>query len=316
MSELLSRFILLVGLGVGMALIQPVSASKGTASVYYAASLQTLNETQIGPAFTRRTGYGYQGEGLGSQLIANEMKGGQIRPDVVEFADPAVNKTLMGSANGGYVKWYADFARTRLVIGFNPSGKYGKLFRRVNHHHLAWYKPLLARGLRFGRTDPQIDPKGYRVLFAFRLAQRLFGLKHFAHRVLGPVENDKEIFPEQNLVAYLQTGQLDAGVFYLSEARTAHIPYISLPQKIDLGYPKYREIYATQHFTNSQGQTFVGAPIIYTITIPKTVQDKPAAVAFVKFVLGKRAARLSADLGLLPTKHVIRGDRRAVPPGI
>jgi len=300
----------------GFAPSGPVAAHKGTVNVAYAASLQALNEGTIGPGFTRKTGYSYQGQGMASGEIANEIKGKIITPDVVEMADPAANRQLMGKSNGSYVKWFVDFARTRLVVGYDPKGKFARLFREVNHHRLAWYKPLLTKGLRFGRTDPQIDPKGYRVIWAFRLAQKLFHLKNFERRVLGPVENAGQVYPENVLVSRLQTGEIDAGIFYLSEAKAAGIPYINLPHKIDLGERKFAKIYATQHFTTDKGQSVTGAPILYTITIPRTVKDKAGAIAFVKFVLSKRAAKASARLGLLNTKHTIGGDRKAVPPGV
>jgi molybdate/tungstate transport system substrate-binding protein len=292
------------------------AASKGSVSVYYAASLVGLNEQRVGPAFQHKTGYAYQGTGLGSGAIANEIKSHIATPDVVEFADPAINAQLMGSTNGNYVSWYINFARTRLVIAFNPKSKYALLFNKVNHHKIAWFQPFMQRGLRLGRTDPQIDPKGYRAIWTFNLAQKLFHLKNFERSVLGSVDNANQVFPEQVLLSRLQTGELDAGVFYLSEVQSTHIPYISLPQKIDLGEPKYAKIYATQHFTNNQHKTFTGAPILYTITIPTTVKNLPAAKAFVKFILSKPAQRISEKYGLLPTRHLVGGDRRKVPPGL
>ena len=39
-------------------------------------------------------------------------------------ASPAVNATLEGAANGNWVSWYATFATTPLVLGYNPTSKF------------------------------------------------------------------------------------------------------------------------------------------------------------------------------------------------
>src|SRR5947209_16315708 len=75
---------------------QPTGAAGGTVNVYYAGSLVNLNENLVGPAFATGSGYTYQGKSAGSGAIANQIKGKLATPDVVEFADPAVNSTLMG----------------------------------------------------------------------------------------------------------------------------------------------------------------------------------------------------------------------------
>jgi molybdate/tungstate transport system substrate-binding protein len=316
MSRRMGLALLVVVLGILSGHFTSTRAAGGTVDVVYAGSLVNLNEKVIGPTFQTLTGYTYQGQGLGSLAIVNEIKSHIITPDVIELADPAANTLLMGTDNGNYVKWYITYARSELVIGYDPASKFAPLFNRVRHHKLPWYKPLLAHGLRLGRTDPELDPKGYRTLFMFRLAQRLYHLKNFVHRVLGSDRNPTQTFPEEVLVARLLAGQIDAGIFYLSEVKDLDIPYITLPPQINLGSPKYVKLYATQRYTNKEGKTFVGSPILYTITIPSTVKNLNGAVAFVKFVLGKRARLLSAAHGLLPTRVVTSGDVAAVPPGI
>jgi molybdate/tungstate transport system substrate-binding protein len=294
----------------------PTRAAGGTVNVFYAGSLVNLNENLVGPAFASSTGYTYQGKGAGSGAIANQIKGKIATPDVVEFADPAVNATLMGSANGDYVSWYFTFARSSLVIGFDPKSKFAKEFVAVQRHKLVWYRALLQKGLRIGRTDPNIDPKGYRAIWMATLAQKVYHLKGFEKGVFGDPENASQVFPEQVLVARILTGEIDAGVFYLSEVKDLGIPYVTLPAQVNLGSSKYAKLYATQHFTTSSGQTVSGAPIVYTITIPSTVRNEEGAEAFVRFVLSARVRAISAAHGLLPLKTSVVGDRGAVPGGL
>jgi molybdate/tungstate transport system substrate-binding protein len=287
-------------------------ATSGAVRVYYAASLLHTNEQIVGPAFQKKTGYTYEGQAAGSLAIANQIKGKLVIPDVVELADPTVNHLLMGAANGNYVSWYFTFARSSLVVGFYPKSRFASRFRAVQRHHLAWYSALEQNGLRIGRTDPNLDPKGYRTLFMAHLAQRVFHLKNFKTRVFGTDENTDQIFPEEVLAARLQSGQLDAGIFYLTEARALHLPYITLPAKINLSSPKYARLYATQHYTTPQG-TVTGAPILYTITTPSTVQNIGGAQSFIRYALGKQGRALARSDGLLSTKIVLHGQRGAVP---
>lgn len=291
-------------------------AAGGIVNVYYAGSLLNLNENLIGPAFAAGTGYTYQGKGAGSGAIANQIKGKIATPDVVEFADPAVDASLTGSANGSYVSWYFTFATSQLVIGFDPRSKLAPDFRAVQRHKLPFYRALQQKGLRIGRTDPNIDPKGYRAIWMANLIQSQYHLKGFEKQLFGAVENPSQVFPEEVLVARMLTGQVDAGVFYLSEVKDLGIPYIPLPALVNLGSTKYAKVYATQHFTTSAKQTVTGAPIEYTITIPTTVKNEAGAEAFVRFVLSPRVRAVSASHGLLPIKIIVAGDAAAIPASL
>lgn len=288
------------------------SAPRGTVSVFYAASLTHVNEKLIGPSFTRATGYGYQGEAAGSVAIANQIKSRIAQPDVVEFADPAVNRLLMGPSNGNALSWYFTFARSALVVGFDPRSRFAPDFRAAQKHRLPWYRALEQPGLRLGRTDPALDPKGYRALFMARLAGKVDHLRGFERRIFGSPENPKQIFPEEVLVSRLLTGQIDAGIFYLSEVRDLHIPYIALPPQVNLGSLRYSRLYATER-VKEHGQVIRGAPILYTISIPSTVSHRAAAEAFVSFVLGRRGRPMMASEGLLPIAVTMHGQRQTVP---
>lgn len=294
----------------------PTHAASGTVNVFYAGSLVNLNENLIGPAFAAGSGYTYQGKAAGSAAIANQIKGKIATPDVVEFADPAINTTLMGTANGNYVSWYFTYASSELVIGFDGKSKFAPEFRQVKQGKLPYYKALEQPGLRMGRTDPQLDPKGYRALFFANLTQRVYHQKHFESRLFGSTENPSQVFPEETLVARMLTGQVDAGVFYLSEVRDLGIPYISLPPQVNLSSIKYTKLYATQSFTTAKGQKIVGAPIEYTITIPSTVKNQDGAEVFVRFVLSRRVRAVSAAHGLLPFKIKAGGDASMVPSSL
>lgn len=290
------------------------STNKGTVSVLYAGSLVNIMEHQIQPTFDKSTGYTFQGEGAGSVALANEIKSHLRTPDIFLSAAPAVNKTLMGSANGNYVSWYINLARTEMVIGYNPKSRFAADFQAAANGSKSWYQVLEEPGLKLGRTDPELDPKGVSTLYMFQLAEQYYHQSGLEQKILGSNENPNQIFPEEELIARLTAGQLDAGIFYLNEAKAANIPYISLPAQVNMGDPSQASYYANASWTNPRtGRTSKGAPIIYTITIPSTSKNQPGAIAFVKFLLTSPGQTILQNAGILSTPFKVFGDASAVP---
>ena len=288
--------------------------AKGNVSVLYAGSLVYIMEKKVSPAFNQATGYTFQGEGKGSTALATEIKGKLRTPDVFISADPRVNTTLEGASNGNYVSWYMTLAKTQLVIGYNPKSKYAADFQAAANGTKPWYQVLEEPGVRIGRTDPLLDPKGYATLFMFQLAEKYYNQPGLAQKILGGDENTSQIFPEEELVAHLGSGQLDAGIFYLNEVKQQKLPYITLPTQINLGDPTMASTYAQASWTNPKTHKVIkGAPIIYTITIPSTSKNMAGAIAFVNFLLSSQGQSILADNGVLSTPVTASGDKSAIP---
>jgi molybdate/tungstate transport system substrate-binding protein len=297
------------------------SAGSGTAatpkakvSVLYAGSLVNLMEKKIGPAFQQATGYPFEGEGKGSTALANEIKGHLRSPDIFISADPAVDKTLMGAANGNYVSWYATFTRTSMVIGYSPKSKFADDLQAAANGVKPWYQVLEEPGLRLGRTDPLLDPKGVRTILMMQLAESYYHQPGLTDRILGAPENSAQIFPEEALVSRLGSGQLDAGFFYLNEVKDQNLPYIALPVQINLSDPSMNSTYAQASYTAPKtGKTQRGAAIVYTITIPSTSKNRAGAIAFVNFLLSTKGQSILTGDGLLAMQPEFSGDTSAVP---
>lgn len=290
------------------------AAPKSKVSVAYAGSLVNLMEKKVGPAFTQATGYPYVGEGKGSSALANEIKGKLTSPDVFISASPAVNTSLMGASNGNYVSWYAPFIRSSLVIGYNPNGKFAADFQAVSSGSKSWYQVLEEPGIRIGRTDPALDPKGVRTIIMTELAQTYYNQPGLSSKILGAPTNTSQIFPEEELVARLTSGQLDAGFFYLNEATDASIPYMTLPTQINMGDPSLNSAYAKATYTDPKtGTVTKGSAIVYTITVLNTAKNKAGAVAFVQFLLSSQGQAFFTNDGLSAVTPKVSGDAAAVP---
>lgn len=124
-----------------------------------------------------------------------------------------MNATLQGSANGNYVSWWVSFATTEMVIAWSPKSRFAAQFQDAKDGKRSFESVLTEPGLRFGRTDPQIDPKGYRTVFTFDLDAKRLGDPTLPRKVLGDPGNPSQLFLEEQLVARLQAGELDAGAF-------------------------------------------------------------------------------------------------------
>jgi len=287
------------------------SSQDNTVSVLYAGSLATAMENGLGSAFSKATGHAYLGEAQGSLGAARMIHDHLRRPDIFISADPTVNETvLMGDKNENLVSWFVTMAASQLVLAYNPKSPFAEKFQAAVANTIPWYEVLQIPGVRFGRGDPTIDPKGYRTLFLFDLAGKHYQ-KPEIPRMLGDPLNPAQVFPEIVLLARVETGQFDAGIFYKHEVVAHHLPFVTLPPEINLGDPKFAKLYAEATYKIPSGDQVKGAPIIFTITIPRTVSHPAAAEAFVRFMLS--SAKLLEEFGFGTVEHQVGGDREQIP---
>ena len=119
----------------------------------------------------------------GSTALASEIKGGTQQGDVFISASPAVNTTLEGSANGDWVSWYTEFARSPLVLGYNPSWH-----SRDELRTKPWYEVVDQPGFLLGRTDPATDPKGVLAVDALDQAATEYSVPALTSLAASPSE--------------------------------------------------------------------------------------------------------------------------------
>ncbi len=302
LSGLLAALVLLAGCAD--------DTQAGSVSVLYAGSLASVMEDGVRPAFTSATKYEFAGEAQGSLGAAHLIRDHLRSPDVFISADPSVNEgVLMGDQNENLVTWYTTIASSELVVGYSPQSRFAANFQAAAAGTRPWHTVLEEPGLRFGRGDPTIDPKGYRTLFLFMLAARHHGRPEIA-RFLGEDLNPDQVMPEVALLTRVESGQFDAGIFYKHEVIAHELPYISLPPEINLGDPRFTDQYAEVDYTTPAGERIHGAPILFTITIPSTVRNRAGAEAFVRFLLTSPHLLTQFGLGIV---HDIGGDPGQMP---
>jgi len=283
-------------------------------SVLYAGSLVTVMERAVVPALAKR-GIAVKGEARGSAALANFIKAGLRSPDVFVSADPRVIDGLMGAANKDLVAWYAIFATTRLVLGYAPHSPFAPDFAAAAAGRKKLTDVLLSPNLRLGRCDPAIDPKGYRTILAAKLMEADDGPPGFAAKLLGDDRNAAQIFPEETLLARLETGDVDAAFLYATESVARKLPAVELPVTANLGDASQAAHYATVSVT-VDGVKHAGAPAAYALTIPSAAPNPDGAAAFVAYLFSKAGTALLEASGVTTQHPVVRGDRSAVPAAV
>ena len=255
-------------------------------TVLYAGSLVTLMEQAVGPAFNATGDATFRGYAGGSNQLGNEIKGRLRRGDVFISASPKVNEALSGPANGDWVSWFITFARSPLVIAYPASGRFASALTTK-----PWHEVLRTPGIRIGRTDPKLDPKGRLTVELMDKAAAFYHEPDLAHAVLGAPDNPAQVFPEETLVGRLQSGQLDVGFMYSTEVSDLHLPAITLPPELALGAQ-------------------------YMVTVLRDAPNPPLAERFAQFLLGPRGSALMREHGLDVVRPTIGGDPAAVPASI
>ena len=292
------------------------SAAENQIFVLYAGSLGNLMEVDVGPSFTRATGCKYLGEAKGSVLAANLIKEKLRTPDVFISADPKVNQRLMGKENGELVRWYAAIFGNEMVLGYNPKSRFAAELEQVGTNNTRLYEILQEKGFRLGRGDPELEPKGYRTLFLFDLAEKHYQRPGLAEKILNNPEHPTLIFPEEQLVARLEAGQLDAGIFYRNEVAEHSLPFIAFPRELNLSDPELDPDYSAATYVSPKGTTFAGSAIVYSITIPETSQNREGAIALVGFLLSEEGRKIVEKHALRLIQPLVSGEIDAAPPTV
>ncbi|HRJ59412.1 MAG TPA: tungstate ABC transporter substrate-binding protein WtpA [Anaerolineales bacterium] len=238
--------------------------------------------------------------------------------DVVVTADASLIPLLMYASrvpetNEPYADWYIRFASNHLALAYGENSLYSDEITAEN-----WAEVIARPDVKIGIADPRFDASGYRALMAFALtemANENYGL--FAPMFDGQFSFPVTIFrgndlttitvPEiletkkgshivlrgssVQLIALLQSGDLDYAFEYESVIRQHELNMVSLPAEVNLGEPEFETAYNQvqvnldfQRFASVKPQ-FRGERIGYGVTIPASAQHTEEAALFIAFLL-------------------------------
>jgi molybdate/tungstate transport system substrate-binding protein len=153
----------------------------------------------------------------------------------------------------------------------------------------------------YGRSDPDSDPCGYRTVFTFQLAEKLYNMPGLTEKMI--LKNKEYIRPKEvDLVALLESGSIDYMFQYKSVAIQHNLKYIKLPVEINLSDPSQNENYKTASLEvigSKPGTKMLvkGDYINYSLTILKQAPQMDEAMKFVEFLLSPEGTEILTSSG-------------------
>lgn len=262
--------------------------AEGPLVVYSAGSLARPMRAAL-DSFSAANGVRYEIESAGSLETARKLTELGKIPDIVALADEDVFPKVLVPA---HATWYVRFAENRIVIAYTDRSRFATEIDSTN-----WWQVLQRPGLEIGRSNPDLDPSGYRTLMVFQLAERLYaqpGLAAALERAADPRNmRPKEI----ELVALLESGDLDYAWFYQSMAHASGVRHVQLPAAIDLSSTDLREAYehvSVRVIGKSAADTVTirAAPIRYAFSIPLNAAHPTLAERFAVYLLSADGRRV------------------------
>ncbi len=274
---------LLLVIGLVAACDQTATDSElsGTLQIFCAGSLTAPFE-QISEEFNKiHPDVEILAEGAGSATTIRKVTELGKECGVIGSADYLLIPELMFTE---YTDWYIAFASNQMCIAYTEQSEFADEVNGSN-----WYEILARDGVTYGRSDPDQDPCGYRTLMVWQLAEEYYGetdIYDTLYGAAGDLMRPKSV----ELIALLESGDLDYAFEYSSVAQQQDLEYVELPSEINLSDVDFEDFYAQAEVEiagTEPGDTIVmpGKPIVYGVTIPKDFPRQELAIAWVDFLL-------------------------------
>jgi molybdate/tungstate transport system substrate-binding protein len=309
------------------------SANGGTVlTVFHAGSLSVPFEELEAEFEAQHPGVDVQREAAGSAQSIRKITELGKKADVLASADYALIPSMMMPE---YADWYAAFAKNQMILAYTDKSKYSNEINTNN-----WYEILRRPDVRFGFSNPNDDPAGYRSQIVTKLAESYYNdsqiyndliLKNTGIKIttqengtaLIQVPASEEIAPNPNkimlrsmeveLSSALETGEIDYLYIYRSVAEQHGFKYVELPPEIDLSSLDYANNYSRVQVRMVNGEIVTGSPIVYGVTIPKNAGNQALATEFVKLLLGNQGQQIFIKNGQPPIVPAIAEEKDKMP---
>ncbi|MEN6480920.1 MAG: tungstate ABC transporter substrate-binding protein WtpA [Anaerolineaceae bacterium] len=248
--------------------------------------------------------------------------------DVVASADQALIPMLMYDSHVPetgvpYADWNIRFATNRMAIAYSDQSKYADEINEQN-----WTEILTRDDVKVGIADPRFDAAGYRAFMVFKLAEPVYQkpalfFDMFSGQFTMPFtvsEQDglstihvPEIVETKKtshvvirgasiqLIALLESGDLDYAFDYESVVQQHGLKMVSLPPEVNLGTDgyadQYKSVVVKEDFKRfaSVEPIFGGEQISYGITIPSNAPHAKEAIEYIQFLLGPEGQKIMAE---------------------
>ncbi|MBP7342917.1 MAG: tungstate ABC transporter substrate-binding protein WtpA [Syntrophaceae bacterium] len=251
-------------------------------------------------------------EGGGSATTIRKVTELKREGGVIGSADYKIVPKLMFP---DYADWYIIFASNQMVLCYTEKSKFAKEITAGN-----WFEILQKNGVTYGRSDPDQDPCGYRTLMVWQLAEKHYGIAGIYGKLFG-AKGDTMRAKSVDLIALLQSGDLDYAFEYDSVAKQHGLKYVQLPERINLSSARHEAFYA-QAKVSIKGKKpgekieLTGEPILYAVTIPKNYSDQKKALSFVEFLLSDEGIKAMEATGQTAVRPAVASDKGKLPAAL
>ncbi len=280
--------------------------SEKTIIIFSAGSLK-IPLDQLSKVYEEKYGIKVHLETSGSVQTIRKVTDLGKETDIIAVADYRLIPRFLVP---NYTKWYIAFASNELVLTFTNKSKYHDILEKDPSK---WYEILSKPEVRWGFSDPNKDPCGYRSVGIIVLAGIYYNNPGIPEKLLYSRTNIyyKEInntiyvyvppiisIKDNNLViraksvdliSLLEAGSIDYAFEYKSIAIQHELKYIELPQKINLGNPKYDDFYSKvviHILVGTDKETPIPMKsIVYGITVLDKAPHYQDAIKFIKLLL-------------------------------
>ena len=288
---------------------EPSAELEGTLTIFHAGSLAIPFSEMEAEFEGMNPGVDVQCESASSGVTIRKVTDLGKNAEIIASADYSLIPALMYP---DYADWYVTFAKNQMVLCYTDQSKYAEEINSDN-----WYKILLRDDVEHGHSD-LLDPCGYRTLLVWQLAEKYYNVPGLYEDLVASCP-EKNIRPKSvELVALLESGDLDYASEYSSVAMQHSLNYVEYPTELDLSAVEHKDFYAQSSIEvpgKEPGETItqIGKPIVYGVTIPSNTENPDLAIAFMEYLLGEKGQAIMNSNGQPSIVPAVADDLSKVP---
>jgi molybdate/tungstate transport system substrate-binding protein len=253
--------------------------------------------------------------------------------DVLAVADATLIPRNMINVTKSTANFSIQFARNSMIIAYTNHSAHRDIINATN-----WFDVLRMPDVKFGFSNPNDDPAGYRAQMVMKYAElyyndtaiyrdlvlnntNMIGVTHDVvndtYMIKVPsdltVTNTSKLMvrsAEVDLTSALELGSIDYLFIYESIASmhaSSGERILHLPMKINMNSTAYASFYGkvsvTQFADSTNASKIVkvkGSPIVYGVTIPTNCRNPALALEFVQMLLGPDGQATMNAAGQVP----------------
>lgn len=323
-SKLVLAVILIVLVFLASAGAYFLTRPAGGSLIIYSADAYVSEVSYLSQGFSNQSGIQTSPpKGGGTFSLAQQIAGGNPVSVFVSVSRSAVTSSyLKGEAPG----WAVAFASDQMALAYsNASASNPKAQELIRAYEAAassnsssewfdFYSNLTSGSVKVGMSNPAADPAGLRGWLVLEAAGTVYAQNksYFASRMLQNLGNTTGA-SAADLVAPLESGEIQFLFIYRSAAVSHGLEYLELPSSVNFGDAGYASFYSQFTYSTSKGVES-GSPILLFVTVPADATNPSGSLSFVSYIVQHRSEM--ERFGLTPLSPAVLYNDTSVPSQI